>query len=200
LLLAPGTPMLFQGQEFASTSPFYFFADHKPDLAKLVKQGRANFLSQFRSLAANGALAGLPDPHDPQAFERCKLDFAERRTNHGYYEMHRDLLRLRREDPAFRAQRPRGVDGAVLGPGAFVLRYFVDGGQDRLLLINFGRELHRNPAPEPLLAPPAGCGWKVHWSTEDPRYGGCGTAPPETEENWRIPGEAALVLVPEARH
>jgi maltooligosyltrehalose trehalohydrolase len=33
LLLGPGTPMLFQGQEFASSSPFLYFADHKPDLA-----------------------------------------------------------------------------------------------------------------------------------------------------------------------
>src|SRR5262249_4896096 len=40
LLLAPGTPMLFQGQEFAASSPFFYFADHPPELAKLVHQGR----------------------------------------------------------------------------------------------------------------------------------------------------------------
>ena len=107
-----------------------------------------------------------------------------------------DLLKLRRADPAFRAQRPRGVDGAVLGPGAFVLRYFGDGGDDRLLVVNVGRDLHLDPAPEPLLAPPEGKAWAVLWSSEDPRYGGCGTAPPDTEEGWRIPGEAALVLAP----
>src|SRR5207249_1718710 len=33
LLLAPATPLLFQGQEFASNSPFLFFADHPPELA-----------------------------------------------------------------------------------------------------------------------------------------------------------------------
>ncbi len=38
-LLSPGTPMLFQGQEFASSQPFYFFADHKPELARLVYKG-----------------------------------------------------------------------------------------------------------------------------------------------------------------
>jgi maltooligosyltrehalose trehalohydrolase len=86
------------------------------------------------------------------------------------------------------------VDGAVLAPQAFVLRYFVDGGADRLLLVNFGRDLHLDPAPEPLLAPPPGPGWDVIWSSEDVRYGGCGTPHPETEDNWRIPGEAALVL------
>ncbi|MCU1295696.1 MAG: 1,4-alpha-glucan branching protein, partial [Bryobacterales bacterium] len=36
LLLGPGTPMLFQGQEFAASTPFYYFADHNPKLAALV--------------------------------------------------------------------------------------------------------------------------------------------------------------------
>ena len=39
LLLAPGTPMLFHGQEFASSSPFYYFADHEPDLANQTPGG-----------------------------------------------------------------------------------------------------------------------------------------------------------------
>src|SRR5260370_12412414 len=34
LLLAPGTPMLFQGQEFGASSPFLFFADHTKELAQ----------------------------------------------------------------------------------------------------------------------------------------------------------------------
>jgi maltooligosyltrehalose trehalohydrolase len=198
LLLAPGTPMLFQGQEFAASSPFFYFADHQPELAKLVGQGRVKFLSQFPSLALPEMRALIPDPADPATFERCKLDFAERQRHAAAYDLHRDLLRLRREDPVFRTQRPRGVDGAVLGPHALVLRYFADDRADRLLLVNFGRDLHLDPAPEPLLAPPEGRGWDVLWSSEDPRYGGTGTPPPDTEENWRIPGEAAVVLVPRA--
>jgi maltooligosyltrehalose trehalohydrolase len=51
MLLAPGTPMLFQGQEFAASTPFLFFADHKPELAKLVCEGRKEFMSQFPSVA-----------------------------------------------------------------------------------------------------------------------------------------------------
>ena len=59
LLLAPGTPMLFQGQEFAASSPFLFFADHHAELARLVRKGRAEFLAQFRSLATAAMQAGL---------------------------------------------------------------------------------------------------------------------------------------------
>jgi maltooligosyltrehalose trehalohydrolase len=197
LLLGPATPMLFQGQEFASSSPFYYFADHKPGLAERVRSGRQVFLAQFPSLKAQGRPVCVPDPHDPFAFERCKLDFAERQTNRFYYDLHRDLLKLRREDPAFCSPRPRGLDGAVLGPGALVLRFFTGDGRDRLLLVNLGRDLRLDPAPEPLLAPPAGQRWSVLWSSEDPRYGGSGTPQPETDEGWAVLGEAALVLAPQ---
>ncbi len=196
LLLSPGTPLLFQGQEFAASSPFLFFADHNPELRVLVREGRIQFLSQFRNLAQPEMRAFLADPDDPATFERSKLDFGERRTHAGIYAVHRDLLRLRREVPVFRAQRPGGVDGAVLAAEAFLLRYIGERGGDRLVLLNFGLDLRLDIAPEPLLAPPEGCLWECEWSSEDPRYGGGGTAPLETADNWRIPGHAAVVLRP----
>ena len=123
--------------------------------------------------------ARLADPVAPETFERCKLDLAERERNRPIYDMHRDLIRLRRTDPALGA-RARGVDGAVLGAEAFVLRFFGADGDDRLLLVNLGPDLDLNPAPEPLLAPPDGAVWAVLWSSEDPRYGGAGTPPLES--------------------
>jgi maltooligosyltrehalose trehalohydrolase len=200
LLLGPATPMLFQGQDFCSSAPFLYFADHNAELAQAVGKGRLEFLAQFPSLAGPGMQARIDPPHEPSTFERCKLDFAERERHAACYALHRDLLRLRREEPAFRAQRKGGVDGAVLAPEALVLRFFdaADAAGDRLLLVNLGRDLHLVPAPEPLLAPPEGCRWEVLWSSEDPRYGGCGAPSPEDEEvGWRIPGQAAVVLRPE---
>jgi maltooligosyltrehalose trehalohydrolase len=47
-LLGPCTPLLFMGQEFASTRPFLYFADHNEELAKLIREGRAESLHQFR--------------------------------------------------------------------------------------------------------------------------------------------------------
>jgi maltooligosyltrehalose trehalohydrolase len=196
LLLAPETPMLFMGQEFAASSPFLYFADNDRQLADLVDAGRKEFMQQFRSLATPEMQDAFPRPDDPETFERCKLDFSERETHAGIYELHRDLLRLRRTDPVLRMRRPGAVDGAVLGAGAFVLRFFGDG-DDRLLLMNLDVELHLDPAPEPLLAPPQGHTWGILWSSEDPRYGGTGTPPVYTEENWRLPGRIAIVLQPE---
>ncbi|MCA1614195.1 MAG: malto-oligosyltrehalose trehalohydrolase [Acidobacteria bacterium] len=198
LLLAPATPMLFQGQEFASSAPFLFFADHAGELGRLVREGRADFLAQFRSIATRETREGLRDPADPATYAACKLDLSERERNRHVYRMHRDLLRLRREDAVFGAQRHRAVDGAVLGPEAFVLRFFGgdDGGDDRLLLVNFGRDLNLNPAPEPLLAPPAGMLWTILWSSEAYAYGGAGTPALETRDNWDIIGHAAVALRP----
>ena len=62
LLLSPGTPLLFMGQEFAASSPFLFFADHEPALAALVRRGRAAYLAQFESVADPAMQALLDDP------------------------------------------------------------------------------------------------------------------------------------------
>ena len=201
-LLAPGTPMLFQGQEFGASSPFLFFADHNAELNQQIREGRAEFLAQFPSLATPEMQTRFADPGDPATFERCKLNHSERETHREIYDLHCDLLRLRREEPVFRAQKRSGLDGAVLSPLAFVLRFFGEDGDDRLLMINLGIDLHLNPAPEPLLAPPADSEWTTLWSSENPKYGGIGMPPLDSPpcnigDNWRIPGHAAVVLKPD---
>ena len=159
-------------------------------------QGRAESLRQFPSIDQPEMQARLPDPADPETFARSKLDLSERQRHAELYMLHCDLLRLRREDPVFRVQRPGGMDGAVLGPEAFVLRFFGEDGDDRLLVVNLGRDLPMEPAPEPLLAPPQDREWTILWSSEDPRYGGGGKGPLEGVANWHMPGHAAVVLRP----
>jgi maltooligosyltrehalose trehalohydrolase len=196
LLLGPAPPMLFQGQEFGASSPFLYFADHEPELARAVASGRRKFLAQFPSIATAEMQVRIPDPSDRQTFVRCKLDWSERERNAPLYRLHRDLIRLRREDPVLsRCGVGRRVEGAVLGPEAFLLRYLDEQqGRDRLLLVNFGCDLRLDPAPEPLLAPPAGLHWSVLWSSEEPDYGGGGTVPAERVDHWLLPGHAALLL------
>jgi maltooligosyltrehalose trehalohydrolase len=199
LLLAPATPMLFMGQEFAASSPFVYFADHRPDLAALVRKGRNEFLAQFPSIATADASACVPDPGDLATFERCKLDLGERERHADIYALHRDLLALRRDDAVFRTHGAHGVDGAVLGADAFVLRFFGVGGDDRLLVVNLGPDVPLSVMPEPLLAPPDQRRWEHAWSTDDPRYGGCGAVPFDPDGPWRLPAHAAFVLRPVPR-
>ncbi len=196
LLLAPGTPMLFQGQEFASSRPFLYFADHADDLGAAVARGRAEFLRQFPSLAAPAAQASLAVPSALSTFAACKLDWSELERHSETLRLHRDLLRLRREDAAFRHQRSDRVAGAVLAAEAFALRYFEPSG-DRLLLVNLGTDRRLPILPEPLLAPPAGAAWSIVWSSEDLAYGGRGVAPLESDDGWLLPARSAMVLAPE---
>jgi maltooligosyltrehalose trehalohydrolase len=191
--------MLFQGQEFAASSAFLFFADHPGELGAQVRQGRGEFLAQFPSLATPEIQQRLADPTDIHTFERCKLEHAERERHREIYDLHCDLLRLRREQAVFRSQRRRGLDGAVLSPTTFLLRFFGKIGADLLLLINLGTDLVLDPAPEPLLAPPSNAEWRVLWSSEDPKYGGSGTSAPEADGGWNIPGHAAVLLEPRAK-
>ena len=176
LILGPNTPMLFQGQEFAASTPFLYFADHKPELAAAVDKGRRDFMRQFRSIDVDK----LAKPHDPATFERCKLDHSERERHAEAVAMHRDLMRLRRELD-FSA-----VDGAVLSASAFLLRY----SDSHLLFMNLGDRLVLEVAAEPLLAPPESSRWAVQWSSEPL------AEPVEVDDDpsWRIPAESAVLM------
>jgi len=191
-LLAPSTPMLFQGQEFGASSPFLYFADHTPELAARVREGRVQFLAQFDNIAADDVRPRLPVPDAESTFKACKLDWSERDRHGSFVALHRDLLRLRRTMPVLASQP--SVDGAVLGAHAFVLRWFGSSRDDLILLVNLGPDVREPSIPEPLLAPTEGSRWKLIWSSEHPDYGGAGTPSPDTENGWVIPGESALLL------
>jgi maltooligosyltrehalose trehalohydrolase len=196
-LLAPATPMLFQGQEFAASAPFLFFADHNEELAKLVREGRRAFLAQFPSLALSETQCFFDDPGRPSTFELCKLDFSEREKHAATYALHRDLIALRQRDPVFRkVQRGGSVDGFVLNQEAFAVRMFGEEAGDRLLVVNLGRQLHPDTISDPLFAPPERGSWQKVLSSSDATYGGDGTPPLESERGIDIPAECAIFLAP----
>lgn len=195
LLLGPATPLLFQGQECGVARPFQFFADHSPELAAGTQKGRLEFLAQFPALAVARTRDALPVPGDASTFERCKLTDRDFAPNH-WYALHRDLIRLRREDPAFAAQRADCIEGAVLDSHAFVLRYALPGAEERLLVVNLGLDLHFTRHAEPLLAPPVGAVWSALWSSEDLAYGGEGLPEPVTDQGLHFYGRSAVVLGP----
>ncbi|HEX6322557.1 MAG TPA: malto-oligosyltrehalose trehalohydrolase [Vicinamibacterales bacterium] len=201
LLLGPWVPLLLQGQEFGSTRPFLFFADHHAGLAAAVEAGRREFLRQFRNIADEDI--ELPRPHDRETFERCVLDEEERRADGPAAALHRDLMRLRADDPVIGAQGTL-TDGATIDPRRFVLRMRRDaalkgcatGGAaapDRLLVVNLGAAFDLSRVSEPLVAPPASGPWRVLWHSERPHYEGSGM-PPLEPLRWEIPGQAAVLL------
>jgi len=215
LFLLPQTPMLFQGQEFLASSPFLYFADHQSDLAQLVRRGRAEFLGQFAHIATPEITSRLSDPSSEATFARCKLNWSERAgpMNACHLALVRDLIRLRRMDPTLRQQGvhdpenhdagvlARAIDGAVIAKSAFVLRYFGERRDlDRLVVVNLGARLHAEPLAEPLLAPPTDMLWRPMWSSEDPVYGGSGTAAVDSDDGgWWLPPQSTILLRPVPR-
>lgn len=194
LLLLPQTPLLFQGQEFGSRSPFEFFADLGPDLRDAIREGRHEYLRQFPAIAGADMMDRLSDPGAEETFLRCKLETGDRRRQGPQWSLHKDLLTLRRSDPVLRTQGEHGLEGAVLGPAALVLRFFSPDERDRLLLVNLGVDLVPEPASEPLLAPPPDARWRLLWSSECPDYGGSGCSLPEAGDRCFVPGEATVLL------
>ncbi len=96
-LASPFTPMLFQGEEWAASTPFAFFTSHpEPELATATAEGR---LAEFERMGWDPDQ--VLDPQDPATFERSRLDWSElsggrhARVLEGY----RRLATLRRELP-----------------------------------------------------------------------------------------------------
>jgi maltooligosyltrehalose trehalohydrolase len=97
VLLAPFTPMLFQGEEWGTSAPFQFFTDHEPELGKLVSEGRK------REFAAFGWPPDeVPDPQELSTFERSRLPWKELEEpcHAEILEWHRQLIGLRARTPA----------------------------------------------------------------------------------------------------
>ena len=96
-LASPFTPMLFQGEEWAASTPFAFFTSHpEPELGRATAEGR---LAEFERMGWDPDV--VPDPQDPATFERSRLDWDELGTGRHavLLDVYRRLGALRRELP-----------------------------------------------------------------------------------------------------
>ena len=175
LLLGPWTPLLFQGQEWGTRTPFTYFCDHEPELQALVFQGRQGFLGQFSRLrdAYDGAtIEAIGRP----ARDACRLDHPVDPGADPVWRMYRDLTTLRRHDASL-GQHATRLFGSTLDDHTLLLRFTGRiAHEDRLLVVNLGPDIDLACAPDPLVAPPELFEWAVLWSSEDHAYGGVGIA------------------------
>ena len=96
-LTSPFTPMLFMGEEYGATTPWQFFTSHpEPELGKATAEGR---IKEFERMGWDPAV--VPDPQDPETFNRSKLNWAEAAEgDHArLLELYRALTALRRTTP-----------------------------------------------------------------------------------------------------
>ena len=97
-LLSPFTPMLFMGEEWGASTPWQFFTSHpEPELGTATAEGR---IAEFEKMGWDPAV--VPDPQDPETFERSRLRWSE--AGEGMHarllDLHRRLIALRRDIPA----------------------------------------------------------------------------------------------------
>ena len=101
LLLAPETPLLFMGQEWAAQTPFLFFTDHHEELGRQVTAGRREEFSAFTAFRDPMTRARIPDPQQVHTFERSRLRWSEcdQPSHAGVTRLYQRLLMLRRNTP-----------------------------------------------------------------------------------------------------
>jgi maltooligosyltrehalose trehalohydrolase len=176
LLLSPYTPLLWMGQEWAASSPFLYFTDHPPELGRLVTEGRRAEFGHFSAFADPATRETIPDPQAEETFRRSTLVWAERAAmpHAGVLALYRELLALRRAEPALRERGREHFAVAALGERALGLRRAAAGGDALLLVVRFGGGAVPAPDAHAELGAPAGRRWARLLSTEEARFGGAG--------------------------
>lgn len=97
VMTAPFVPLIFQGEEWAASTPFLYFTDHEPELGRMVSEGRKHEFAAFGWKPEE-----VPDPQAEATFVRSRLHWDEL-AEPEHAEMrawYRELIALRRAHPA----------------------------------------------------------------------------------------------------
>jgi maltooligosyltrehalose trehalohydrolase len=140
LLFLPMTPLLFMGQEWASSSAFMFFTDHEAELGRAISRGRRDEFAHFEAFHDPELRKGIPDPQAEITFAGSKLRWGERSApqHSRVLALYEAMLRLRRTHPVMRCSDRSALRACAQGSVLTVERR---AGRDRLvLLFNFAGE------------------------------------------------------------
>lgn len=183
LLFAPETPLIFMGQEFAASTPFCYFTDMPDELGKMVTEGRRREFREFGAFGDEELRDSIPDPQVRTTFEGSKLRLEEREFHDGMYTLYRDLIELRKSEPALRGGDRSWMTATAAGAEVISVEREAEG-QLLWLIANFG--------PETTIE--KDMWWYVRFSTQDFKYGG-----EEYDIQWgrdsvTIPARTAVIL------
>ncbi|MEP7066144.1 MAG: malto-oligosyltrehalose trehalohydrolase [Gemmatimonadota bacterium] len=163
LLLAPYVPMLFMGEEYGEVAPFQYFVSHSDrDLVEAVRRGRHGEFESF------GWAGEVPDPQSADTFGRSRIKFelgcegehAQMRA------MYRELLAIRREEPALRPGAARITVRSDAGARWIAMRLDAQGARSLLVLFNLATSQRSVP-----LSDEDGGGWRARFTTGEATRG-----------------------------
>jgi maltooligosyltrehalose trehalohydrolase len=165
--LSPYIPLLFMGEEYGETAPFYFFTDHADRrLAAAVRRGRREMYEHH-----SWPQRASPDPNAPATFARCKLDHGLRRQGRhkllqGFYKR---LYALRREHPALAPRDRENLDVELLERQEALAVRRRSGSEEAFFVLHFGK------APARLRLDLPGGNWLKLLDSAEPEWGGPGS-------------------------
>lgn len=183
LLFAPETPLIFMGQEFAASTPFSFFTDMPDELGKLVTEGRRREFGEFGAFGDKELRDSIPDPQARTTFERSRLRIEERVYHDGICALYRDLIAMRKSEPAMRGGDRAATYAEALGAEVISVNRQADGFM-LWLVANFGPE---TTVEKDLW-------WNERFSTQDLRYGGNSEQIQWSRDAISIPARTAVIF------
>ncbi|MGH8996405.1 MAG: malto-oligosyltrehalose trehalohydrolase [Acidimicrobiales bacterium] len=176
VLLAPGVPLLFMGEEYGETAPFPYFVDHRDEtLNRAVREGRAAEMRHF------GFDQEPLDPVAQSTFAAAVPDRSLSRagSHRALLELHRRLIAVRRREPALARSGRSEVAASVAGPVLTLSRRHPDGGIAALFNVSGSPTTIAMPALATGAAPPGQVSWRRLLDSADPDLGGQGKTAPE---------------------
>lgn len=144
-MLCPQIPLMFMGEEVASTTPFLFFTDHHADLADAVREGRRQEFAGFAEFADPEKRERIPDPNAAETFQ-ASVPVPGSTERSKFYQQ---LIALRMQEIVPRLQGTVSMGADAIGPKAVVARWKLGDGSKLTIVTN----LAADPVP---FAPPAG--------------------------------------------
>ncbi len=192
LLVAPETPLLFMGEEWAASAPFLYFTDHEDGLGRLVTDGRRREFARFSAFSDSEALTRIPDPQAAATFEASRVDWDEvdREPHASMLRLYRALIALRQAEAVFADDEPGDTAWAsALDEATVCVTRRVSG--RRLLLVarlaGAGRVTLADGSGAGA-ASEAGRGWDLVLTTEDPAFA------PDAAPPCVIIGDGAIAI------
>lgn len=184
LLLSPGVPLLFMGEEYGETAPFLFFVSHSdPDLIEAVRRGRR------REFASFSWTDDVPDPQAEETFRRSRLDWKQLDNPQQTVlrDWYRELIRLRKSTSALCTPERERMEVVVSAAqrGLLVRSWHAEG--EWAIVFNFGKQPLAWSAPLPTGQ------WRTRLDSVDERWRGPGGG---IAAEVRSDGEATLSLSP----
>lgn len=141
-LLSGNLPLLFMGEEYAETSPFYYFVSHSDkNLVKAVRKGRRKDLGLNQSKR-------FVDPQSKTAFAKSKIDLGRREegTCKEIFEFYQKLISLRKSHNVFSDLEGK-TKAVTLAESECILVSRKSRDEEMLQIYSFGPLMTRIPSP-----------------------------------------------------